>query len=146
MSFRLELEVEHLTDEQGRAVEAKSRARESWPIHFAPRRRRRLCIIGPRVVGSELRMPTEFDGDRRLLSDEAQLDAPAWAMEPALLPAFAEAITVLGEELPQGFALRATWVGSRVREERELSADELAALAVASKLNEFTRYRVPACA
>ena len=65
-------------------------------------------------------------------------------MEPELLPPFAEAVRVLGEELPQGFALRATWDGSAVCEERTLSADELADLVLASQLNEFTRYRVPA--
>lgn len=49
-----------------------------------------------------------------------------------------------GDSLPQGFTLRATWVGSEVREERDLDADELASIVLASGLNEFTLYRVPA--
>jgi hypothetical protein len=51
---------------------------------------------------------------------------------------------VLGELLPQGFGLRATWAGSKVRQERVLSTNELADLALASQLDEFTRYQVPA--
>jgi hypothetical protein len=87
-------------------------------------------------------MPEQLD-DRHLLSDEAEWDAPAWAMEPDLLPALAEAIRVLGDELPQGFSLRATWAGSEVRHDCVLTAQELAELVLASSLNEFTRYRVP---
>jgi hypothetical protein len=143
MSFLLELEVEGLTEEQGRAVETKCRERRAWPVRFVLQRRRRFALIGPRGAGPALRMP-ENVGDRHLLSDAAEWEAPAWAMEPELLPAFAEAVRVLGDELPQGFALRATWVGSEVREERVLSADELAELVLASQLNEFTRYRVAA--
>ena len=88
-------------------------------------------------------MPDALDSDHHLLSDEAEWDAPVWAMQAELLPPLAEAIRVLGEQLPQGFAFRATWVGSDVREERILSADELANLILASQLNEFTQYRVP---
>jgi hypothetical protein len=109
VSFLLELEVGRLTEEQGRAVEAKCRERGAWPVRFAPRRRRRFALFGPREAAPALRMP-ENVGDRHLLSDAAEWDAPAWAMEPELLPPFAEAVRVLGEELPQGFALRATWV------------------------------------
>ncbi len=101
-----------------------------------------LCSL-PRGAGPALRMP-ENVADVHLLSDEAEWDAPAWAMEPELLPPFAEAVRVLGEELPQGFALRATWVGSEVREKRVLGAHELAELVLASQLNKFTRYGVPA--
>jgi hypothetical protein len=50
---------------------------------------------------------------------------------------------VLGDELPQGFAFRATWGGSEVRHDVEVDAQRLAELVLASELNEFTRYRVP---
>lgn len=143
MSFLLELIVDELTEEQGRTVERVCQERDAWPVHYAPRRRRRWAIFGPREVGPALWMPEQLDKGHHLLSDEAEWDAPAWAMEPELLPRFAEAIRILGEELPQGFTLRATWVGSEIREERELDADDLADLALASSLNEFTRYRVP---
>lgn len=86
-------------------------------------------------------MPDGRDG-RHLLSDDAEWDAPAWAMQPDFLAPLAGAIRVLGELLPQGFTFRATWVGSEVREERDLTADELAGIALSSQLNEFTRYRV----
>ena len=78
------------------------------------------------------------------VSDAAKWDAPAWAMTPELLPSLAEAVRVMGDPPPQGFTLRATWVGSEVREERAMSADELAEVILASQLNEFTQYRIPA--
>jgi hypothetical protein len=145
VSFVLELSVEGLTEEQGRAVAAACRDRGAWPIEFLPRRRRRRRLAGfrPKEKGPRLSMPGELDGDRHLLAD-AEWDAIAWTMDPELLPSLAEAIRVLAEELPQGFALRATWVGSEVREVRVLSAGELVDLVLASRLNEFTSYRVPA--
>ena len=57
-------------------------------------------------------------------------------------PLLAGTIRVLGEELAQGFVFRATWVGSPVREDVELDAEELARIVQRSGLNEFTRYRV----
>jgi hypothetical protein len=64
-------------------------------------------------------------------------------MEPDLLPPLAEAVRVLGEELPQGFSFRATWAGSEVRDEQVLTAEALAGLVLAAHLNEFFCYRVP---
>jgi hypothetical protein len=143
MSFALELAVEGLTDEQGRRVEEKARERATWPIHYAPRRRRRFAVFGPRAVGPALWMPEQRADGQDLLGDEAMWDAPAWEMEWSVLPSFADAIRVLGEELPQGFTLWATWSGSWVEQEHVMSADELADLAAASLLHEFTPYRVP---
>jgi hypothetical protein len=143
VSFVLELDVAGLTEEQARAVESECRERGALRVEAVPRRRRRFALFGPRVVGPGLAVPDRVDG-RDLLGDDAERDAPAWAMTPELLAPFAEAVRVLGELLPQGFALRATWVGSEVREERVLGADELAQVVLASQLNEFTRYRVPA--
>ena len=64
-------------------------------------------------------------------------------MEPEARRKLAETLRWLGTELQQGFTFRATWLGSPVEDEVVVSADELAALAADSKLNEFTRYRVP---
>lgn len=140
MSFLLELQVAGLTEEQGRAVEQACRERHTWPVHFKPRKRGRLGL--GREVGPELWMPAALDSNRHLLIDEAEWNAPAWAMRPELLPSLAEAVRVLADYLTQGFAFRATWIGSELREERMLSADELADLILASRLNEFTRYHV----
>ncbi len=139
MSFIIELGVEGLSEAQGRAIEAACAEPGAWPLRYAPLRRRRLALFGPRQTVPGLWVPDEQD----LLADDADTDMPSWAMEPAARRRFAETIEVLGQELPQGFSLRATWVGSEVRHERQLSAEELAALARASQLNEFTRYLVP---
>ena len=142
MSFMLELNIEGLTDAQGRAIERKCRERDAWPIEYLPPCEKRVWFRR-RSFGPGLWLPESLNG-RHLLSDEAIWDAPAWAMEPDLLRPFADAMRVLGEEVPQGFDFRATWVGSEVRHERVVSADQLAQLVLDSQLNEFTRYRVPA--
>lgn len=141
MSFLLLVDVDGLTTQQGQAIEATCRQRGAWPVRFKPPRRR-FTLLGPRNDPPELSLPDAENG-RHLLSDHADWDAPAWAMEPDLLPRLAATIHVLDEQLPQGFALRATWTGSVVRHELQLTANELAKLTVASQLNEFTRYRVP---
>jgi len=141
VSFTLELAVEGLTTEQGRAVEAECRRRSAWPVSLVVGRRR-FGLLRPCETGPSLVMPEQVDG-RHLLSDDADWDAPAWRTDPELVAPLAEAIRVLGDELPQGFTLRATWVGSEARAEQVVTADELAELAERSQLNEFTRYRVP---
>ncbi len=88
-------------------------------------------------------MPEEVDHDH-VLSDDADGDADAWLMRPHLLRPLAEALLVLGEDLPQGFTFRATWTGSPARTHTVLRADELAALVLASGLDEHTAYQVPA--
>jgi len=144
VSFLLELEVEGLSHGQGAIVEASARERGTWPVYFSPRHcRRYFSILGRREAGPVLWMPEQLDSDRHILSEDAQWDSPAWKMEPALLPSLGQAVRLLGEVLPQGFSFRATWTGSKVREEQVLCADELEDLVLSSKLNEFTRYRVP---
>jgi len=84
----------------------------------------------------------EAVGGHHLLTDEAEWDAPAWDMDPQLLPLLAATIDVLADALPQGFAFRATWTGSEVRAERDLSAAQLRDVILSSSLNGFTRYVV----
>jgi hypothetical protein len=138
VSFVFELLVDDLTEEQGCAIE--TRTRSAWPVEF--KRLRRFPWVGRRE--NELWIHESLRDGRDLLTDEAEPDAPAWDMHGAHLPAFADSLRILGEELPQGFAFRAMWTGSPVRDERTLTAAELAEVALASRLNEFTLYRVPA--
>ena len=102
------------------------------------------ALFGGGSGGPSLEVPADLDSDRTLITDEAMPGEPPWPLDPALAPMLAESVRALGELLPQGFALRATWAGSPVNQERELSSDELAELVLASQLDEFTRYRVPA--
>jgi hypothetical protein len=138
VSFVTELVVDDLTEAQGRAV--AERTRDAWPVEF--RQPRRFPWVGRR--GNELWLREDLRDGRKLLTDEAEPEAQAWDMDRAHLPALAASIRILGEELPQGFAFRATWTGSPIHHERTLTATELAAVALASHLNEFTVYRVPA--
>ena len=145
MSFLFELDVEDLTMEQAETVAAASVQRGAWPVGFGRARGRWRGLFRARAEGRLMfEMPASTGDGRHILSDDAIWDAPAWAMVPELLPLLAETTRVLADELPQGFALRATWVGSEVRQEVEIDAERLAELVLASELNEFTRYRVPA--
>jgi hypothetical protein len=139
----LEIVVEDLTEEQGRAVEFRCREQAAWPVQFKPARQRRFAVLGPHR-GPQLYMPDRLDDGRELLGDDAEWDAPAWVMNEGVLPALAASVRLLGMELPQGFTFRATWVGSAVRQERVLTADALARIVLDSALNQFTLYRVPA--
>ena len=138
MSFVVDIEVEYLTEDQARAVESSCARRGAWPLQVqVPRRWHRFLRRG-RVPAPRLWVPREQD----LLSDEATWDAPSWAMDPVARERFADAIETLGEELHQGFSLRAYWVGSRILEERRVGVNQLVDLTRTSRLNEFTRYVV----
>ncbi len=142
MGFYLKLDVDGLTEHQGRVIETRCAERGAWPVRLTPPRRRSFAVLGQRETPPTLSMP-DANGGRDLLSDQAEVGAPAWRMDPDLLPRLADTIHILGEELAQGFALRATWAGSPVRYERLVTATDLALLALACQLNEFTVYRVP---
>jgi hypothetical protein len=142
VGFYFELDVDGLTEHQGQVIEAKCAERGAWPVRLTPPRRRRFAVLGQRVTLAALSMP-DADGGRDLLSDQAEVDAPTWRMDPDLLPRLADTIHILGEELAQGFALRATWAGSPVSYERLVTATDLALLVLACQLNKFTLYRVP---
>jgi hypothetical protein len=139
VSFVFILEVDDLGEEQAQMIERLC-GENAWPVLLHRRRRFFGLLRGGEV---ELYVPDAL-GDQHILTDDAMWDADAWEMEPSLLPLLADTIRILGEAVPQGFSFRATWVGDEVREDVELNAEALAGLALASRLNEFTRYRVPA--
>ena len=141
MSFLVELDAQGVTPEQGEAVEAACRQRDAWPIHYIRGGRRKRLLRKPKRTEPHLWMPDAIDG-RYLLSDQADWDQPFWDLEPEFRPKLAEAFRILGEFVPQGFKFRATWGGDEVRETKTLTADELADLAAASQINEYTLYVV----
>lgn len=138
MSFIIDIEVGDLTEEQARAVAMSCARRGAWPLQVALRPRWRRALRRRRMPAARLWVPREQD----LLSDEATTGAPTWAMDPGARDRFADSIVVLGEEVPQGFSLRACWVGSPVHHEERLTAGQLAELTRSSGLNELTRYVV----
>ena len=138
----MELAAQNVTAEQGEAIEAATREREAWPVHYVPTHSERRRLFKRRAVGASLVMPDRM-GSRYLLSDQAIWDEPFWDLEPEFRPKLATSFRILGEFLPQGFRFRATWVGDEVRETFSLSADELAERAAASAINEYTVYLVP---
>lgn len=95
--------------------------------------------------------PPHHDADALLptggrLFDEDAFAGPertAWPAARAAGP-FADSIDALGESLPQGFTLRAAWLGDPIDAELTLTAPELADLARTQGLTERTLYRVAA--
>ena len=138
MSFELRLHVARLTPEQARVVEGRCRAQAAWPVQARAVRRGVLR----RLTDWVLHMPAEVSGED-LLSDDAEWDADAWRLQPHLLTPLATAVRVLGCELPQGFTFSAAWTGSAAQTDIVLSAEDLAAVVMASGLREHVAYRVP---
>lgn len=143
MSIDLDLDVVGLAVAQGRAVEQRSRRPGVWPVAFWPARQVRAGLFRRRMSEPSL----AFADQEELFDGEAFTgrERTAWVAQHAA-GAFAAAIEVLGDELPQGFALRAAWVGDPVDGVVTLAAGELAALASARGLVERIRYVVPASA
>lgn len=143
VTFVLLVEVDGLTEAQGQAIEQECQARNTWPVHYRPPSRITRWLQPSRGRRRSLHMPDRNADGQELLDDNATWDAPAWSMTADVLRSLAEAMHVLGANLPQGFTFRATWSGpSEVRHEVVLTADELADLAGRSQLNEFTLYVV----
>jgi hypothetical protein len=141
VSFQLQLDVGDLTRDQGMAIEEACQRPHAWPVAFTAGGVRRRLFRSGMAVPAALGIPEEVEG-RHVLSDAAEWDAPAWDFEHDVRPRLARTLRILGEHLPQGFSLRATWIGDEVRDERTVTAEALAQLAADSELNEFTRYVV----
>lgn len=79
-----------------------------------------------------------------LLSEDADWNAPRWAMEPHFLPRLAATITALGDATVCPMVLEARWAGVSSTETIELELDALSDLAARGQLGTKTRYRVAA--
>ena len=79
-----------------------------------------------------------------MLADDADWDAPAWDIRPAVLPSLANTIRFISERAPNGFILEALWAGDKAGENLELSLDELLNLVRANRIGARARYNVRA--
>jgi hypothetical protein len=75
-----------------------------------------------------------------LLAEEADWDAESWAMRAEVLEPLARALLALAQGGPDGMTIEALWVGEKPSMEQKVTAQELAALARASRLGTHTRY------
>ena len=61
--------------------------------------------------------------------------APTWSMRPEGRSALEATLTCLSQQIPEGFAFRAAWVGDKIHREVEVSRGALTELVRASRLN-----------
>jgi hypothetical protein len=90
-------------------------------------------------------LPSEDGGCAcSLLSDDADWNAPAWAMEAHLRPKLAATLTAIGQAITCPMVLEALWAGDSPSETVDLDLEVLSDLAARSQLGTKTRYRVAA--
>ena len=119
------------------AVDTASQTADVLQVDVTPKR-----LFGPKTP---YLFVTEGGGCAcSLLRDDADWEAPTWAMEAHLLRRLAATITALGQSADAPLVFEALWLGDEAEETVELGLEELASLAAASRLGTRTRYVVSA--
>jgi hypothetical protein len=77
-----------------------------------------------------------------LLDDDADWDAPTWAMRPEAREALARTLAAFAEGAGVEFAVEALWAGERAAAEHRVTGGELVALARSGALGTRARYVV----
>jgi hypothetical protein len=77
-----------------------------------------------------------------LLAEDADWDAPFWAMRPEVPEPLAGVLAAVGEAVPDGFSVAALWTGDAAQREQIVSVSELVALAREGQLGNRVCYRV----
>ena len=133
MSFYLDLRVPELDEQLARHLEVAAREAGGLPVITQPRRWwwRRI----------EVHLH-EYAGDRHLLSDDADFDKPAFALDPEVRELLARSIEAIGAVAPPGWSIHAGWVDDDVERIASVTPAELAQLARESALLRTVRYRV----
>ena len=77
-----------------------------------------------------------------LLADDADWDAPVWAMRPEVREPLAQTLETLASGIPSGTVIEALWVGESAGHDQHVTPAGLAALVRADSLGTRTRYVV----
>lgn len=77
-----------------------------------------------------------------LLADDADWDAPTWAMAPGAAEHLADTLSTLLDDLGDTAIVEALWEGEAPSDERPLSRTQFVALVGRGELGTHTRYRV----
>lgn len=135
MSFVLELEVAGLDWELAEQLERQTIDACCIAVHPGPRRR------WLRACEPSLWMDDERD-EVPVFSDQADLHEPAFTFDERGGELLTRTIAILDEALNSGWSLRAYWVADPLRNERDVTAEELSKLVGTSALDRKTRYHV----
>jgi hypothetical protein len=115
--------------------------RASWPVHYLPAREERRWFRVVKAYPHVLELATE-DPSGHVLVDPETWDEDRWRLRSDARPRLTATLRVLAELHPEPFDFRATWAGSPIEQDEELTVDELARLISADALHDHTRYRV----
>lgn len=102
-------------------------------------------VVGRRKRwGRTLKPSVHFDWQQgqNVLSDDADWSQEAFALSDEGRHDLAATVLALSEVLEPGWAIRAYWGGDRLKNERAVTAEELAGLVRQSQLDSYTLYRV----
>lgn len=145
MSFDLRLEATALTDGNVRRLVEFSSGPGTWPLEGSTTESsRRALLMGSQRLEPALSIAERSDG-QPLFVQAGEVDGErAWVLAGAARLRFRATLGLLADELPLGFAFRATRFGVLVRHESVVSIEALAELASDPGLVETTRYVVNA--
>lgn len=136
-----DVELPDLSPEQGDRIVARIAEAGGWPAHYVPRREERRWFGVIKAYPHVLELATEDDRGHVLIAPDVW-DEERWRLRPDAHERLATTLAILAEEHPAPFTFRATWSGSPIERDEELTASELATLIRADQLNDHTRYRV----
>lgn len=77
-----------------------------------------------------------------VLADNADWDAPSWAMRPEVREPLGRTLETLAARVPDGMVVEALWSGDHPLREQVVTPAELGALARADGLGTRTRYYI----
>lgn len=79
-----------------------------------------------------------------MLTDDADWNAPAWDIQPTLLPHLANSLALISDRASEGFTFEALWAGDKPEKYLEVSPNELLSIVRENRVGTKTRYIVRA--
>lgn len=139
--FMFDLDLPDLTPERGQQIEHAIADSGAWPARYQSEREERRWFGITKAYPHVLELLTE-DGRGHILLEPDTWDEERWVLRPDARPRLVATIEIVAAAHPSPFAFRATWSGSPIERDEELTARELAALIATDQLHDHTRYRV----
>lgn len=136
-----DLDLPDLTPERAERMLHAIADAAAWPARYQPEREERRWFGVTKAYPHVLELLTE-DGTGHVLLEPTVWDETSWRLRPDARPRLAATVRILAAQHPAPFTFRATWSGSPIERDEELTAGELARLVAGDQLNDHTRYRV----
>ncbi len=143
MSVDVLLQAEGLTDASVIRLVEFSSGSGTWPLYgWTTDASRTSAAADSDPAGPEIGIAEHDDGQRLFVRGVSDGPGDIWVVASAARSRFRATLNLLADELPDGFSVRATRIGTAVEREEVLSAAELATLAEGDGLEAETLYVV----